>query len=98
MMEFSDFISDQGLMDLPLGGGAYTWSISHDPPVWSRIDRILNFRMGSFVFGCVPEKDLLPSSDHFPILLDCGNVPKGSRPFKFENMWLKVEGFVGLVK
>lgn len=38
------------------------------------------------------------SSDHSSILLGCGDVPKGSRPFKFENMWLKVEGFVGLVK
>jgi hypothetical protein len=32
MMELSNFISNQGLMDLPLGGGAYTWSISCDPP------------------------------------------------------------------
>jgi hypothetical protein len=41
MMEFFDFISDQCLMDLPLGGGAYTWPISCDLPVWSRIDRFL---------------------------------------------------------
>jgi len=32
--------------------------------------------------------------DHFPILLDCGGVHWGSRPFKFKNMWLKAEGFV----
>jgi hypothetical protein len=25
-------------------------------------------------------------------------VSRGRRPFKFENMWLKVEGFVDLVK
>jgi hypothetical protein len=41
MMEFSDFISDQGLMDLPLVGGSCTWSLSHDPPKWSRIDPFL---------------------------------------------------------
>lgn len=33
MMEFSDFISDQGLMDLPLARGSFTWALSHDPPV-----------------------------------------------------------------
>jgi hypothetical protein len=37
-------------------------------------------------------------SNHFPILLDCGDISRGSRPFKFENMWLKADGFVGLVK
>jgi len=32
--------------------------------------------------------------DHFPILLDWGTHREGSRYFKFENMWLKSEGFV----
>ncbi|XP_059429183.1 uncharacterized protein LOC132162996 [Corylus avellana] len=41
MMGFSDFISEQGLMDLPLAGGAFTWSVSQDPPLWSRIDQFL---------------------------------------------------------
>jgi hypothetical protein len=36
--------------------------------------------------------------NHFPILLDYDDVVRGSRSFKFENMWLEVEGFVGLVK
>jgi hypothetical protein len=37
-------------------------------------------------------------SDHFPVLLDCGDFQRGSRYFKFENMWLKSEGFVDRVK
>jgi hypothetical protein len=37
-------------------------------------------------------------TDHFRILLECGDVSMGSRPFKFENMWLKAESLVGLVK
>ena len=36
-------------------------------------------------------------SDHFPLLLDSVNGSSGRRPFKFENMWLKKEGF-GVVK
>jgi hypothetical protein len=37
-------------------------------------------------------------SDNFPILLDRGSIQRGSRPLKFENMWLKVEGFVDRVR
>jgi hypothetical protein len=38
--EFSDFISEQDLMDLPLVG-VFARSISHDPLMWSRINRFL---------------------------------------------------------
>ena len=31
--------------------------------------------------------------DHFPIILECGDFSRGRRPFRFENMWLKAEGF-----
>ena len=37
-------------------------------------------------------------SNHFPILLDCDGMIRGKRPFKFENMWLKADGFVDMVR
>ena len=37
-------------------------------------------------------------SDHFPIMLDGGGVRRGPTPFRFENMWLKGEGFKELLK
>jgi hypothetical protein len=36
--------------------------------------------------------------EHFLILLDCGSFQGGKKPFKFENMWLKSEGFVDKVR
>ena len=37
-------------------------------------------------------------SDHYPLLLEAGAVRCGRSAFKFENMWLKVEGFVDRVQ
>ena len=39
-----------------------------------------------------------PVSDHCPILLDCGGMRTGKSPFRFENMWLRVEGFMDKMK
>lgn len=38
-----------------------------------------------------------PLSDHSPILLEGGEVRRGKTPFRFENMWLKVDGFKDMV-
>ena len=39
-----------------------------------------------------------PISDHFPLLLEGGGLRRGPCPFRFENMWLKVEGFLDLIR
>jgi hypothetical protein len=41
MLQFSEFIFDQGLVDIPLVGGNLTWSKDRDLQSWSRIDRFL---------------------------------------------------------
>jgi len=41
MMEFSDFIFEQGLMDLPLARGSFTWSNNQENTTWSRLGRFL---------------------------------------------------------
>ena len=37
-------------------------------------------------------------SNHCPLLLEAGVVRRSRSAFKFENMWLKAEGFVDRVK
>ncbi|RVX16394.1 LINE-1 reverse transcriptase-like [Vitis vinifera] len=36
--------------------------------------------------------------DHFPIMLKGGGLRRGPSPFRFENMWLKVDGFKDLLR
>jgi hypothetical protein len=35
MLEFSDFIFEQGLMDIPLAKGSFTWFNNQENPSWS---------------------------------------------------------------
>ena len=50
-------------------------------------------------FGNVSQR-VLPHviSDHFPLLVEAGGVDRGRSAFKFENMWLRAEGFLERVK
>jgi hypothetical protein len=99
MEEFSDFIFMQNLVDLPLEDGQFTWSNNQEDQIWSRIDRFLVSLEWEENFPEATQKRLLRLlSYHFPLLLDCGAPRGGNRYFKFENMWLKYEGFVEQVK
>jgi hypothetical protein len=99
MLEFSYFIFYPGLMDPSFVGGTFTWLNNRESPSWSRIDRFLVFLALEAQFMGLSQRRLCRlRSDHFPILLDCDDFHRGSRCFKFENMWLKSEGFVDMVK
>ena len=41
MREFSNFIYEQGLMDILLQGGAFTWSNSHEVALKAGLDKFL---------------------------------------------------------
>ena len=65
----------------------------------SRIDRFLYSDEWDGLFPTILQKRLPRIlSDHFPILLECGDFSQGRRPFRFENMWLKTDGFKERVK
>ena len=98
MLRFSDFISEQSLIDLPLVGGNFTWSNSREVVASSKLDRFLLFADWEENFPSVCQCRLPRlMSDHFRILLEGGNFHGGKKPFRFENMWLKDEGFLGRV-
>jgi exonuclease III len=99
MREFSNFIFEQGLMDIPLVGGKFSWSNNRDDQCWSRIDRFLFSLDWEEQFLDVVQRRLPRLlSDHFPLMLDCGVSTRSGGYFKFEKMWLKFEGFVDQVR
>ena len=95
---FSEFIGDLNLIDLPLEGGRYTWSSGLDQPSMSRIDRVLVSHDWEEQYPDVTQRILpRPISYHFPILVEVGGMARGKSLFRFENMWLKMDGFTDRV-
>ena len=93
---FSDFVSINGLMDIPLEGGTYTWSNSLSG---FRIDRFLFSLEWEEHYPNIHQKRLVRVLlDHFPISLEGSDIRKGCKPFCFENMWLQVDDIVEKVK
>ncbi|KAJ9700063.1 hypothetical protein PVL29_005748 [Vitis rotundifolia] len=85
MRRFAQIIDDLGLVNFPLQGGL--------------LDRFLATPSWCDQYSRVSQRRLpRPTSDHFPILLEGGGARRGSSPFRFENMWLKVKGFIDLIR
>jgi exonuclease III len=72
MQNFSEFIFELGLVDLPLLEGQFTWSNNQDPPAKSRIDHFLVSIDWEDQFSKLTQKALLRFvSNHCPIMLEC---------------------------
>ena len=94
MRRFTEVIEELELRDLPLQGGMFTWSGGFNNLLKSRIDRFLISEDWEAHFReCIQGVLARPVSDHSPIILDGGGMTRGPTPFRFENMWLKEEGF-----
>lgn len=99
MKDFSKFIEEMDLIDLPLSGGNFTWARGNRHEISSRLDRFLISSEWDEEFRNI-KQSMLPriTSDHIPIELQCGNWEPNRSYFKFENWWPEVEGFNELVK
>ncbi|RVW68269.1 hypothetical protein CK203_063591 [Vitis vinifera] len=80
-------------------GGEFTWNGGHNNQAWARLDRFLVSPSWLDQFSEVTQsRPSRPISDHFPIILVGGGIRRDPTPFRFENMWFKVEGFKDLIR
>ena len=90
---FNNFISMAGLVDLPLGGYAYTWA-HKSATMMSKLDRFLIseglLASLSHLSALCLDRHL---SDHLPILLCESDLDYGPTPFQNFHSWFKMEGF-----
>ena len=94
MKRFAQVVDELELLDLPLQGGVFSQSGGRNDQSQARLDRYLVTQNWLDKFcGVVQSRLPRPISDHFPILLKSGGLRRGPSPFRFENIWLKVDGF-----
>ncbi|XP_058767553.1 uncharacterized protein LOC131641267 [Vicia villosa] len=97
-LEFSAFIEDSRLVDIPCKGKKFTW-YSGDGKSMSRIDRFLVVdkvvRDWGVVGQFVGNRDV---SDHCPIWLEIDNNNWGPKPFFFNNDWFSFDTFFPFVE
>ena len=99
MRRFNEVLNELGFRDLPLQGGPFTWRGGNSNQRMSRLDRFLVSVDWESQFSNVIQRTLpRPVSDHCPVLLDSNGISSGPSPFRFENMWLKVEEFKDLLR
>lgn len=95
MTQFSDFINDHELIDLPLVGRKFTWSNNEERATMSRIDRFLLTKDWEDHFLGVIQMALPRlESDHCPIKLFLAPMDWGPKPCRFDNCWLLHKDFI----
>ena len=99
MRRFAEVINELGLKYIPLQGCPLTWRGGHNNHSMSRLDRFLVTVDWESQFSNVVQSTLsIPVSDHCPVMLDSEGIKSRPSPFRFENMWLKFEGFKDLLR
>ncbi|GKV17381.1 hypothetical protein SLEP1_g27896 [Rubroshorea leprosula] len=90
MPEFDQFISECGLVDLPLIGRKFTWHQTNGAAM-SRLDRFLLSEEWCLNWEDVKQWGLNCSySDHCPIVLKNQIINWGPKPFRFFDAWLEI--------
>ncbi|XP_074290772.1 uncharacterized protein LOC141617475 [Silene latifolia] len=101
MALFQSAVNNCGLQDMKTTGAFFTWNNKQSSAtrVFSRIDMVLVNddwlkEWSEWFAHYQPEGEF----DHCPCIVSCGESNTGNKkPFKFFNMWTKVEDFGALV-
>ncbi|WMV55516.1 hypothetical protein MTR67_048901 [Solanum verrucosum] len=99
MLEFSSWIEELELKDPTSMGRSYTCFRGINHQTAARLDSFLYSMEWEENFKSIRLR-ILPrvASDQCPIILECEHWEQRQPYFKFENWWLKVEGFKDMVQ
>ncbi|XP_042051495.1 uncharacterized protein LOC121796780 [Salvia splendens] len=92
-LAFAEAIEDCRLVDVGFDGAPFTWAMNN---LFERLDRVFINEQWMSVFEATRITNLpRVTSDHGPILVRCKTEVTGEkgRNFRFQNMWLRHEGF-----
>ncbi|XP_042045568.1 uncharacterized protein LOC121791808 [Salvia splendens] len=98
MLDFAEAIEDCRLVDVCFDGAPFTWVKNN---LFEKLDRVFINEQWTSVFEATRITNLpRVASDHGPILVRCKTEVTGEqgRNFQFQNMWLRHEGFRGVVE
>lgn len=89
---FNSFISDAGIVDVPLRNRAYTWSSHRPTPVFSRLDRVFLSHewQNSYPIITLEAQDIVVS-DHTLLLLTCKGLQQCKTRLRLEAFWFKYD-------
>lgn len=105
MAAFNEALVDCGLTDLGFEGTPFTWTNNQCAPrtIRCRLDRVCMDQQTRARFPTVLVTHVeQPGSDHIPILLRLEkprsfSIPR-SKPFRFEDMWVRQDGCEEIVR
>ncbi|XP_071679363.1 uncharacterized protein [Lolium perenne] len=98
MGKFRRCINDLALKEIYLNGRRYTWTNGQDPPTLVLLDRAFCTSDWEDLIGECHLRCLASVlSDHSPLLLDCTPSPAAHHRFRFEEFWLRQDGFHDVV-
>ncbi|XP_042005828.1 uncharacterized protein LOC121754533 [Salvia splendens] len=98
MVDFAEAIEDCRILDPGYDGSEFTWAKNG---LFERLDRILVNERWAQILETTRVTNLPRiASDHGPVLVRCKGTDhnSGGRPFRFQNMWVRHEGFMDLVR
>ena len=99
MTFFRQFLDDAKLQEIHLKGRHYTWSNERDCLTLEQLNRV--FASEDWV-SAFPDHDLIAlateCSDHAPLLLKTDYSLPPYKRFRFENFWLRCEGYLQVIE
>ena len=99
MAKFRSFIDSNELKEVYMHGRRFTWSNERDSPTMTKIDRVLvsvDWELDRP--DCLLQALSTGVSDHAPLQLTTRATFWPKKRFRFESIWIKLEGFEQTVR